>query len=49
LLSARYFYGNLYSACAYMQEHQDVQMIDKSGFIRRLHGLQQQSWPCLRL
>ena len=42
LLAARYFYGNLHSACAYMQEHQGVQMIDKSGFTRRLHGLQQQ-------
>jgi len=42
LLAARYFYGNLYSACAYMQAHQGVQMIDKSGFTRRLHGLQEQ-------
>jgi hypothetical protein len=42
LLSARYFYGNLHSACTYMQEHQGVQMIDKSGFTRRLHGLQEQ-------
>ncbi len=42
LLAARYFYGNLHSACAYRQEHQGVRMIDKSGFTRRLHGLQQQ-------
>jgi hypothetical protein len=42
LLSARYFYGNLHSACVYMQEHHGVRMIDKSGFTRRLHGLQQQ-------
>jgi Transposase DDE domain len=42
LLAARYFYGNLHSACAYMQEHQGVRMIDKSGFTRRLPGLQQQ-------
>lgn len=42
LLAARYFHGNLVSACAYMQAHQGVKMIDKSGFTRRLHGLQQQ-------
>lgn len=39
LMSARYFYGNLASAMQYMKEHQGVAMIDKSGFIRRLHGL----------
>lgn len=42
LLSARYFYGNLHSACCYMQAHQGSKMIDKSGFTRRLHGLQKQ-------
>ncbi|HUP10600.1 MAG TPA: IS982 family transposase [Niastella sp.] len=42
LLSARYFYGNLHSACNYMKDHQGVKMIDKSGFIRRLHSLQPQ-------
>ena len=41
LMSARYFYGNLYSAMDYMKQHQGVNMIDKSGFIRRLHGLRQ--------
>jgi hypothetical protein len=42
LLAARYFQGNLCSACAYMQQHHGVKMIDKSGFIRRLHKLQDQ-------
>lgn len=42
LMAARYFYDNLHSACANMQEHHGVRMIDKSGFTRRLHGLQQQ-------
>jgi len=42
LLAARYFYGNLHSACGYMQAHHGVSMIDKSGFSRRLHGLQEQ-------
>ncbi|WP_246343929.1 IS982 family transposase [Adhaeribacter radiodurans] len=42
LLAARYFYGNLHSACGYMQEHHGVKMIDKSGFTRRLHQLQDQ-------
>lgn len=31
LLAARYFYGNLCSACTYMKEHHGVKMIDKSG------------------
>ncbi len=42
LLAARYFHGNLCSACVYMQQHHGVRMIDKSGFIRRLHKLQDQ-------
>lgn len=42
LLAARYFHGNLCSACNYMQQHHGVRMIDKSGFTRRLHGLRQQ-------
>ena len=42
LLSARYFHGNLHTACVYMQQHHQVKMIDKSGFIRRLHKLQDQ-------
>lgn len=42
LLAARYFQGNLCLACAYMQQHHGVKMIDKSGFTRRLHGLRQQ-------
>lgn len=41
LMSARYFYGNLASAMVYMKQHQGVAMIDKSGFVRRLHGLRQ--------
>jgi len=42
LLAARYFHGNLHSACSYMKSHHGVKMIDKSGFIRRLHGLKEQ-------
>lgn len=42
LLSARYFHGNLHSAYGYMQAHHGVRRIDKSGFIRRLHGLRDQ-------
>ena len=42
LLAARFFYGNLHSARAYVKEHHGVRMIDKSGFTRRLHGLQGQ-------
>lgn len=42
LLSARYFHGNLCSACSYMKSHHGVKMIDKSGFIRRLHALKEQ-------
>ncbi len=42
LLAARYFHGNLCSACSYMQQHHGVKMIDKSGFTRRLHRLRQQ-------
>jgi len=42
LLAARYFHGNLCSACAYMQQHYGVKKIDKSGFTRRLHRLRQQ-------
>ena len=28
LLAARYFHGNLHSACCYMKEHHGVKMID---------------------
>jgi hypothetical protein len=42
LLAARYFYGNLCSACAYRQHHQGVKIIDESGFSRRLHRLRPQ-------
>ncbi|PTX14906.1 hypothetical protein C8N40_1093 [Pontibacter mucosus] len=42
LLAARYFHGNLCSAYGYMQAHHGVRRIDKSGFTRRLHGLQPQ-------
>lgn len=42
LLAARYFHGNLCSAYGYMQAHHGVRRIDKSGFIRRLHGLRGQ-------
>ncbi len=40
--AARYFYGNLSSAGSYMRAHHGVKMIHKSGFTRRLHGLQEQ-------
>lgn len=39
LLSARYFYGNLASARQYMEQHQGMQKLDKSNFIRHLHRL----------
>lgn len=42
LLAARYFHGNLHSACCYVRQHHGVRMIDKSGFTRRLHGLREQ-------
>jgi hypothetical protein len=42
LLAARFFYGNLHSAYGYMQAHHGVRRIDKSGFVRRLHGLKGQ-------
>lgn len=42
LLSARFFHGNLHSAYGYMQAHHGARRIDKSGFIRRLHGLKGQ-------
>lgn len=41
LLATRYFHGHLVSAGTYMQQH-GVKMIYKSGFTRRLHGLQEQ-------
>ena len=34
-----YFGGNMVKACNYIKTHQGVNMIDKSGFNRRLHGL----------
>ena len=42
LISARYFHGNLHRGCEYMREQHKVKMIDKSGFIRRLHKLKEQ-------
>lgn len=42
LLAARYFHGNLHSAYHYMLAHHGVKRIDKSGFVRRLHALQEQ-------
>lgn len=42
LLAARYFHGNLASACCYVQQPHGMQMIAKSGFTRRLHRLRRQ-------
>jgi hypothetical protein len=39
ILSAKYFYGNQTSACAYLQAHYGFQMPDKSNFNRMLHRL----------
>jgi hypothetical protein len=39
LLAARYFGGNLTSACSYMCQHQRCQMPHKSNFNRSLHRL----------
>ena len=48
LLAARYFYGNLYSACAYMQAHQGVQMINPA--LPAVYIVCRSScWPCLWL
>lgn len=40
LLAALYFHGNQTSARKYMQEHHGMSSLDKSGFTRRLHGLE---------
>ncbi|GAB4047008.1 IS982 family transposase [Spirosoma litoris] len=40
LMAALFFYGNQTTACDYMQHHMGCQMIDKSGFNRRLHRLE---------
>ena len=42
LIAGRSFYGNRQAALKYMASHQGIQMIDKSGFNRRLHGLSYQ-------
>ncbi|EAY26716.1 IS982 family transposase [Microscilla marina] len=42
LVAGRYFSGNHQKAMNYMKDHQGVNMIDKSGFNRRLHGLSTQ-------
>ena len=42
LIAGRYFSGNQAKAMRYMKDHHGVQMIDKSGFNRRLHGLAMQ-------
>ena len=39
LLAARYFGGNLTTACSYMQAHHGCHMPHKSNFIRTLHRL----------
>nr|WP_227687285.1 hypothetical protein [Spirosoma arboris] len=40
LMAALSFYGNQARACDYRQHHMGCQMIDKSGFHRRLHRLE---------
>ncbi len=40
LVAAHYFGCNFESARAYMQAHQGVRLLDKSGFTRRLHQLE---------
>ncbi|WP_299466582.1 IS982 family transposase [uncultured Microscilla sp.] len=42
LVAARYFSGNHQKSMSYMRNHHGVDMIDKSGFNRRLHGLSMQ-------
>lgn len=39
-MAAISFYGNQAAACGYMQRHFGMNMIDKSGFNRRLARLQ---------
>lgn len=40
IIAARYFGGNYIKAKAYLRAHWGFNYIDKSGFIRRLHGLE---------
>jgi hypothetical protein len=40
LMAALYFAGNHAKACGYMHQHHKLNMIDKSGFNRRLHRLE---------
>lgn len=42
LVAARYFSGNHQKSMSYMRDHHGADMIDKSGFNRRLHGLSMQ-------
>ena len=42
LMAALYFYGNQQAAMNYMKQHHKFCVIDKSGFNRRLHKLQQE-------
>ena len=39
IVSAKYFYGNQWTACRYMKEHWGFEMPDKSNFNRILHRL----------
>lgn len=41
LVAARYFGGNLTTACSYMRQHQRCRMPHKSNFHRALHRLSQ--------
>ena len=39
IVSAKYFYGNQVSACAYLDAHYGFEIPDKSNFNRILHSL----------
>lgn len=41
LIAALYFHGNQASAMGYMQKHHGLRKLDKSGFNRRLHRLEE--------
>jgi hypothetical protein len=41
LIAALYFHGNQASAMGYMHKHHGLRKLDKSGFNRRLHRLEE--------
>jgi hypothetical protein len=46
IIAARYFGGNLVKAKSYLSSHWGCNYIDKGGFIRRLHGLEDKMTLC---